>query len=213
MKLGHGTVSPDEGKKKSELPSPSHHPRLPIRPRSARRHPAFLVGRIDLANNFAITPLQSHPSEIRRSDLEVAARQALMGRPHVVLLEYFTAYFGDRDRPSKQAARRRRAECHHQRRMHNPTFEIVPPPAAPDLIGVRLLVQSSLAARLELIGPDILFSIAVAISAWAAAAGLDYEVATGGRAKPTQKPREPSELGAMFLSLAHEGRDATEDIR
>jgi hypothetical protein len=25
------------------------------------------VGRIDLANNFAITPLQSHPSEIRRS--------------------------------------------------------------------------------------------------------------------------------------------------
>jgi hypothetical protein len=70
MKLGHGTVSPDEGKKKTELPSPSHHPRiLSIRPRSARRHPAFLVGRIDLANNFAITPLQSHPSEIRRSEL------------------------------------------------------------------------------------------------------------------------------------------------
>jgi hypothetical protein len=69
MKLGHGTVSPDEGKKKTELPSPSHHPRiLSIRPRSARRHPAFLVGRIDLANNFAITPLHSHPSEIRRSE-------------------------------------------------------------------------------------------------------------------------------------------------
>src|SRR5271154_4496327 len=71
MKLGHGTVSPDEGKKKTELPSPSHHPRiLSIRPRSARRHPAFLVRRIDLANNFAITPLQSHPSEIRRSEIE-----------------------------------------------------------------------------------------------------------------------------------------------
>jgi hypothetical protein len=43
MKLGHGTVSPDERKKKTELPSPSHHPRiLSIRPRSARRHPAFL---------------------------------------------------------------------------------------------------------------------------------------------------------------------------
>jgi hypothetical protein len=69
MKLGHGTVSSDEGKKKIELPSPSHHPRiLSIRPRSARRHPAFLVGRIDSANNFAITTLQSHPSEIRRSD-------------------------------------------------------------------------------------------------------------------------------------------------
>jgi hypothetical protein len=27
------------------------------------------VGRIDLANNFAMTPLQSHPSEIRRSDI------------------------------------------------------------------------------------------------------------------------------------------------
>jgi hypothetical protein len=27
------------------------------------------VGRIDLANNFAITPLQSHPSEIRRSGI------------------------------------------------------------------------------------------------------------------------------------------------
>jgi hypothetical protein len=72
MKLGHGTVSPDEGKKKTELPSPSHHPRiLSIRHRSARRHPAFLVGRIDLANNFAITPLQSHPSEIRRSELKL----------------------------------------------------------------------------------------------------------------------------------------------
>jgi hypothetical protein len=71
MKLGHGTVSPEEGKKKTKPPSPSHHPRiLSIRPRSARRHPAFLVGRIDLANNFAITPLQSHPSEIRRSEIE-----------------------------------------------------------------------------------------------------------------------------------------------
>jgi len=28
MKLGHGTVSPDEGKKKTELPSPGHHPRI-----------------------------------------------------------------------------------------------------------------------------------------------------------------------------------------
>src|SRR5271154_5668325 len=75
MKLGHGTVSPDEGKKKTELPSPSHHPRiLSIRPRSARRHPAFLVRRIDLANNFAITPLQSHPSEIRRSALLAGLR-------------------------------------------------------------------------------------------------------------------------------------------
>src|SRR5271169_5700839 len=74
MKLGHGTVSPDEGKKKSELPSPSHHPRIPsIRPRTARRDPAFLVGRIDLANNFAITPLQSHPSEIRRSGVPAGA--------------------------------------------------------------------------------------------------------------------------------------------
>jgi hypothetical protein len=27
------------------------------------------VGRIDLANNFAITPLHSHPSEIRRSEI------------------------------------------------------------------------------------------------------------------------------------------------
>src|SRR6516225_9745626 len=69
MKLGHGTVSPDEGKKKTEIPSPSHHPRiLSIRPRSARRHPAFLVGRIDSANNFAITPRHSHRSEIRRSE-------------------------------------------------------------------------------------------------------------------------------------------------
>src|SRR6516162_1652396 len=60
------------GRIKTELPSPSHHPRiLSIRPRSARRHPAFLVRRIDLANNFAITPLQSHPSEIRRSVLAV----------------------------------------------------------------------------------------------------------------------------------------------
>src|SRR5580692_10977200 len=74
MKLGHGTVSPEEGKKKTKLPSPSHHPRiLSIRPRTARRHPAFLVGRIDLANNFAITPLQSHPSEIRRSEGAKAA--------------------------------------------------------------------------------------------------------------------------------------------
>src|SRR5260370_31241870 len=61
---------PMRGKKKTELPSPSHHPRiLSIRPRSARRHPAFLVGCIDLTNNFAITPLQSHPSEIRRSEV------------------------------------------------------------------------------------------------------------------------------------------------
>src|SRR5271167_5002401 len=85
MKLGHGTVSPDEGKKRTELPSPSHHPRiLSIRPRSARRHPAFLVGRIDLANNFTITPLQSHPSEIRRSDLRaydsVGDARASIGR-------------------------------------------------------------------------------------------------------------------------------------
>ena len=49
---------PDEGKKKTEIPSPSHHPRiLSIRPRSARRHPAFLVGRMDLANNFTILRL------------------------------------------------------------------------------------------------------------------------------------------------------------
>ena len=73
MKLGHGTVSPDEGKKTTELPPPSHHPRiLSIRPRSARCHPAFLVGRIDLANNFAITPLHSHPSEIRSSEIAMA---------------------------------------------------------------------------------------------------------------------------------------------
>src|ERR1700726_3013725 len=75
MKLGHGTVSPDEGKKKTALPSPSHHPRiLSIRPLAAHRHPAFLVGRIDLANNFAITPLHSHPSEIRRSDVGVVGQ-------------------------------------------------------------------------------------------------------------------------------------------
>src|ERR1700693_4848814 len=40
-------------------------------------HPAIIpessrFGLIDLANNFAITPLQSHPSEIRRSDLHLA---------------------------------------------------------------------------------------------------------------------------------------------
>src|ERR1700730_9602823 len=67
---------PDEGTKKTELPPPSHHSRiLSIRPSSARRHPAFLVGRIDLANNFAITPLQSHPSEIRRSELSLSPRE------------------------------------------------------------------------------------------------------------------------------------------
>jgi hypothetical protein len=36
------------------------------------------VGRIDLANNFAITPLQSHPSEIRRSEVCAAEGRALV---------------------------------------------------------------------------------------------------------------------------------------
>src|SRR5271168_1292031 len=71
---------PMRGRKRPP-PSPSHHPRIPsIRPRTARRDPAFLVGRIDLANNFAITPLQSHPSEIRRSDLAALDKRGAVAR-------------------------------------------------------------------------------------------------------------------------------------
>src|ERR1022692_2728094 len=62
---------PMRGTKKPP-PSPTHHLRiLPIRPRSARRYPAFLVDRIDVPDNFAIAPLQSHTAEIRRSELRL----------------------------------------------------------------------------------------------------------------------------------------------
>src|ERR1017187_6997615 len=65
---------------KTPPPSPTHHLRiLPIRPRSARRYPAFLVDRIDVPDNFAIAPLQSHTAEIRRS--EHAAPSATPGLP------------------------------------------------------------------------------------------------------------------------------------
>src|SRR5262249_16064306 len=80
MNLGHGPVSTHLRKIKTVPPSPSHHPRiLSIRPRGARRHPAFPVGRIDLANNFAITPLDSHPSEIRRSAVGSSGTAELAG--------------------------------------------------------------------------------------------------------------------------------------
>jgi hypothetical protein len=39
------------------------------------------VGRIELANNFAMTPLQSHPSEIRRSGVRLGYQVAAAGFP------------------------------------------------------------------------------------------------------------------------------------
>ena len=51
---------------------------------------------------------------------------------------------------SDQAARRGRAERHDHLRLHDRALLIEPPLAALDLVGVRLLVQPALAARLEL---------------------------------------------------------------
>lgn len=50
----------------------------------------------------------------------------------------------------EQAVRRGRAERHPPRGLHDRAFEVVPPAAAIDLIGIRLLVQAALAARLPL---------------------------------------------------------------
>ncbi len=56
----------------------------------------------------------------------------------------------DRHAAAEQAVRRGRAERHRQLGLHDRAFEIVPPAAAIDLIGIRLFVQPALAARLPL---------------------------------------------------------------
>ena len=60
------------------------------------------------------------------------------------------AQFRDGHHAAEQAARRARAERHDQLRLHDRALLLEPPFAALDLVGVRLLVQTALAARLEL---------------------------------------------------------------
>src|ERR1700728_4388950 len=56
----------------------------------------------------------------------------------------------DRNRPARERARGRAAKRHNEARFHRSDLPRKPPAAGSDLAGIRLLVDASLAARLEL---------------------------------------------------------------
>ena len=63
---------------------------------------------------------------------------------------WFSANPCDRDRPSGETPRGRRTERHDKLRLHQLSLDFIPPPAAFDLVRVWALVQTALAAWLEL---------------------------------------------------------------
>lgn len=65
-------------------------------------------------------------------------------------LDEAAALASDPELPAEQRLSRDRAEADEHPRPHRLQLRVEPPPAGPDLLGVRLLVDASLAARAPL---------------------------------------------------------------
>src|SRR5688572_27117056 len=114
------------------------------------------------------------------------------------------AQFRDGYHASEQTARRGRAERHGNLRPYDRALLVEPPFAALDLVGVRLLVQSALAARREL---EVLHGIGdEGLSARNAGIGERAIEQFSGR--PDERPAGEVFLVARLLADQHRARTA-----